>query len=104
VRGDRRTDSRPVLDPLDRRDRDSFGFGEVGSRLAIWQQRDGFAPFQVADNGPITLVAPPRPVVDPNHHRRNETRADDVDSFCETNDSQRRNFTKSASEPVLNAV
>jgi hypothetical protein len=38
-------------------------------RLAIRQQRDCLAPFEIADDRPIALITPPCPVVDPNHGR-----------------------------------
>jgi hypothetical protein len=42
-------------------------------RFSIGQQGDGLAPFQVAKDGPLALVAPPCPVVDPDHGRRHKT-------------------------------
>jgi len=57
------SDDRDLLLPL------QPGFS--GRRLAVWQQSDCLAPFEVADDGPIALVAPPRPVVDADHRRWN---------------------------------
>ncbi|ANV23037.1 hypothetical protein BA939_26765 [Rhizobium sp. S41] len=36
-------------------------------RLPIRQESNGFAPFQIADDGPIALISSPRPVVDTDH-------------------------------------
>ena len=43
-------------------------------RLAIRQQCNRLAPLKVADDRPIALVAPPGPVVNPDHRRRDEAR------------------------------
>jgi len=56
------SDDRYLLLPL----KPCFG----SRRLAVWQQSDGLAPFEIADDRPIALVASPRPVVDPDHRRR----------------------------------
>ena len=44
-------------------------------RLAIRQQGDCFAPLEIADDRPVTLVASPCPIVDANHGRWHETRS-----------------------------
>jgi len=48
--------------------------GLSGCRLSVRQKCDGFAPFEIADDRPVTLVAPPCPVIDADHRRRNDTR------------------------------
>ena len=57
------SDDRYLLLPLKPR----FG----GRRLAVWQQSDRLASFEVADDRPVTLVASPCPIVDPDYCRRN---------------------------------
>jgi hypothetical protein len=37
--------------------------------FAIWEQRDRFATFEIADDCPVTLVASPCLVVDPDYCR-----------------------------------
>ncbi len=58
-------------------DADIWGWSEShtwavdGSRSG---RGNGFAPFQIADDGPIALVTSPRPIIDPDHGRRDEAR------------------------------
>ena len=34
--------------------------------LSIWKQRNRLAPFEIANDGPVALISPPGPIVDPN--------------------------------------
>ena len=46
--------------------------GSRRHRLAVGQQGDGPAPFQITDDGPVALVATPSPVVDADDRRRSQ--------------------------------
>jgi hypothetical protein len=41
-----------------------------GRGLAVRQEIDDTATFEVTDQGAVTLATPPRPVIDPDHTRR----------------------------------
>jgi len=43
--------------------------------LSIWKQRNRLAAFEVANDSPLALISPPRPIVDPDNVRRHEGRA-----------------------------
>jgi hypothetical protein len=48
----------------DNRDRGMSGEPGLGSRgLTIWQQGDDAAPFQVADDAGVLMIAPPGPII-----------------------------------------
>jgi hypothetical protein len=47
--------------------------GEPGlgcRRLAIWQQGDDPAPFQVADDAGVSVIAPPGPIINADNLKR----------------------------------
>ena len=53
------------------------------SRLAVRQQTDRLASLKVANDRSVSLVSPPRPIVDPDHTWRGERR-----SAASANDAQ----------------
>lgn len=67
-----------VLDRQFKADRPGFRCG----LLPIRQERHGSSPFQIADDRPVAMIAPPRPVVDPNDgeplHRKASAPAHDT--------------------------
>jgi hypothetical protein len=44
-----------------------------GRRLAVWQQSNRLAPFEIADDRSVPLIAPPRPVINADHRWRRWT-------------------------------
>jgi hypothetical protein len=44
--------------------------GLGGRRLTIWEQADDPAPFQVADDAGVSVIAPPGPIINADNLER----------------------------------
>jgi hypothetical protein len=66
--------------------------------LAIRQKRDRSPPLQISDERPVVLIAPPRPIVDPDHGRRHKER-----TAASSDDPKQRILADRHHEPTCKA-